>query len=229
MRTITPLLMKIDRRQELLRGWWMKCRGATAGTRFGLGVGLRILYPECLTVGDDVSIEGPGYLHCLSERGVHIGHQTSIARNLHLHCGGTLEDYAHGFFEIGDRSYIGPNAVMGAGGGIIIGNDVLFGPDVVVSSENHAIDDLNTPVNRLGVIRRGVVIEDGCWIASKAVILDGVRIGAGAVVAAGAVVSRDVPPGAIVVGVPARVMRYRGAKARTSSAAHEASQRAGQP
>ncbi len=209
---INLFLMKWERRQELLRGWWLQRRGARAGRRFGVGPGLRVLYPECLVVGDDVTIEGPGYLHCLSERGVRIGSHTSIARNIHLHCGGTPNDYAHGYFEIGDHCYIGPNAVMGAGGGIRIGSHVLFGPDVVISSEDHCFDDPDRLISSQGVTRHGVVIEDGCWIASKAVVLDGVTLGAGAVVAAGAVVTRNVPPGAIVAGVPARVVRYRGSK-----------------
>lgn len=209
-KAINSLLMKWERRQELLRGRWLRQRGVSAGQRFGVGPNLRILYPECLVVGDDVTIEGPGYLHCLSQRGVRIGSHTSIARNLWLHCGGTAEEHAHGFFEIGDHSFIGPNAVMGAGGGISIGNDVLFGPDVIVSSENHNIDDPRLLIREQGVNRKGVIIEDGCWIGSRAVILDGVRLSAGAVVAAGAVVTRGVPPGAIVAGVPARIIRFRG-------------------
>lgn len=202
--------MKLQRRLELLRGWWQQRRGVKAGVRFGLGPGVRILFPRCLTVGDDVTIEGPGYLHCLSARGVRIGSHTSIARNVWLHCGGTPEDYAHGYFEIGERSFIGPNAVLGAGGGITIGNGVLFGPDVVISSENHNFADPNIPIWQQGVSRKGVVIEDGCWIASKAIILDGVRIGHDSVVAAGAVVTENVPPFSVVGGVPARLLKRRG-------------------
>jgi acetyltransferase-like isoleucine patch superfamily enzyme len=204
------LRTRADRRLQLFRGWWFRYLGVRAGRRFGLGPRLEILFPACLEVGDDVAIEGPGYLHCLSERGVRIGSQTSIARNLWLHCGGTREDYAHGYFKIGENSFIGPNAVMGAGGGISIGNGVLFGPDVVVSSEDHSFSDPNTPIRDQDVNRKGVIIEDGCWIASKAVILDGVTIGQGSVVAAGAVVTSDVPPMSVVGGVPARILKRRG-------------------
>lgn len=206
------LELGLFRRRELLRGWWLQRRGVTAGRRFGVQPGVRILYPRCLDVGDDVTFEGPSYLHCLSERGVRIGSHTSFAHNLWLHCGGTPEDYAHGFLTIGDHSFVGPNAVLGAGGGIHIGNHVLFGPDVVVSAENHRFDDTGTLIAEQGVVRQGVVIEDNCWIASRAVILDGVTIGRGSVVAAGAVVTRDVPPGSIVAGVPARVIRRAGVR-----------------
>jgi acetyltransferase-like isoleucine patch superfamily enzyme len=203
------LSMKINRRLQLSRGWWWQRRGVTAGLRFGAGSRLEILFPGCLEVGNDVSIEGPGYLHCLSERGVRIGSHTSIARNVWLHCGGTSEDYVHGHFEIGNHSFIGPNAVIGAGGGITIKNNVLIGPGVVLSSENHNIADPQIPIREQGVSRQGVVIEEGCWIASKAIILDGVTIGHDSVIAAGAVVTQDVPPLTIVGGVPARVLNRR--------------------
>jgi carbonic anhydrase/acetyltransferase-like protein (isoleucine patch superfamily) len=205
-------LNKTYRRLELLRGRLARWRGAHAGARFGLGPGLVLLYPSAFYAGDDVTIEGPGYLHCLSGRGVRIGTGTSFARNLWLHCGGTFEDYDHGYFEIGEHSFIGPNAVMGAGGGITIGSHVLMGPDIVISSENHHFDDPQVRISDQGVFHRGVVIEDDVWIASKAVILDGVTVGHGSVIAAGAVVTRSVPPYSIVAGVPARVLRRRGEK-----------------
>ena len=201
---------RIERRLQLLRGQVARWRGARVGKRFGLGRGIRLLYPTCFQAGNDVTIEDYAFLHCLSKKGVRIGSHTSVARNLWLHCGGMPDTYSHGFFEIGEHSFIGPNAVMGAGGGIRIGNYVLFGPDVVVSSENHRFDDPDTRIRDQGVTRKGVVIEDDCWIASKAVILDGVTVGRGSVVAAGAVVTRDVPSYSVVAGIPAEVIRRRG-------------------
>ncbi len=157
-----------------------------------------------------MTIEGPAYLHCLSERGVCIGHHTSFGPNLWLHCGGTPQDCAHGFFEIGEHSFVGTNAVLGAGGGIQIGNNVLIGQSVNIHAESHVFDDCTRPIREQGVIYRTVVIEDDVWVGSKATILGGVTVGHGAVIGAGAVVTRSVPPLAIVVGVPARVLRYRG-------------------
>jgi carbonic anhydrase/acetyltransferase-like protein (isoleucine patch superfamily) len=201
---------RLERRLQLARGRWAQWRGVRAGQRFGLGAGLRILFPGCLEVGDDVTIEGPGYLHCLSERGVRIGGHTSIARNVWLHCGGSLEDHAHGWFEIGSHSFIGCNAVLGAGGGIRIGNNVLIGQGVHIHAENHIFHDTARPIREQGVHYQGVVIEDDVWIGSGAMILDGVTVGRGAVVAAGAVVTRSAPSMGIVAGVPARLIRRRG-------------------
>jgi acetyltransferase-like isoleucine patch superfamily enzyme len=60
-----------------------------------------------------------------------------------------------------------------------------------------------------GVTQKGIVIEDDCWIAANSIILDGVTIGRGSVVAAGAVVSKSVPPYSVVAGVPARIIKSR--------------------
>jgi len=200
---------RVERHLQLARGRWACWRGARAGIRFGLGARVEILFPRCLVVGNDVTIEGPGYLHCLSERGVRIGSHTSIARNLWLHCGGRPGDYAHGWVEIGEYTFIGCNAVLGAGGGIRIGSHVLIGQCVNIHAENHVYSDPHRLIREQGVSYRGVVIEDDVWIGSKATILDGVTVGRGAVIGAGAVVSKNVPAMAVVAGVPARILRWR--------------------
>lgn len=211
---ITAQDLRVERRLQLLRGRIMRWRGAETGRRFGVGRGVRLLYPSCFAAHDDVTISEYSYLHCLSERGVHIGNHTSIDRNLWLHCGGLPADHAHGCFEIGDRSYIGCNAVMGAGGGIHIGNDVLIGQCVNIHSETHRFADPACLISQQGVNYQGVVIDDDVWIGSKATILNGVTIGRGTVIGAGAVVTRSVPPYSIAVGVPARVIGVRGDKTR---------------
>jgi acetyltransferase-like isoleucine patch superfamily enzyme len=168
-----------------------------------------LLYPSFFTAGDDVTICELSYLHCLAERGVRFGNRTSIERNLWLHCGGTLEDYGHGFFEIGDDSFIGCNAVIGAGGGIRIGSQVQIGQCVNMHAENHRFEDGTRLISEQGVSYQGIVIEDDVWIGSKVTILDGVTIGRGAVIGAGALVNKSVPPYAIAVGVPVKVVGSR--------------------
>ncbi len=118
-------------------------------------------------------------------------------------------DHEHGFFSIGEYSYIGCNAVIGAGGGIQIGNHVLIGQSVNLHAENHNFSDPELRVDQQGVTYQGIIIEDDVWIGSKATILDGVRIGKGAVIAAGAVVTKSIPDYAIAMGVPARIVGSR--------------------
>lgn len=205
---------RIERRLELLRGKIVQLRGASVGKRFGVGRGVRMLYPKCFTAGDDVTIEDYSYLNCLSERGVWIGNHTSIDRNLWLSCGGTSENYVHGYLIIGEHSYIGCNAVLGAGGGIQIGDHVLIGQSVNIHAESHEFFDTARLIAEQPVSYRGVVIGDDVWVGSKVTILDGVTIGKGAVIGAGAVVTRSIPPMAIAVGVPARIIRFRNASQR---------------
>lgn len=96
-------------------------------------------------------------------------------------------------------------------GSITIGDQVFFGHAVAVLTGTHHID-LRGRARRKGIpaMGRDIVIGDGVWISSGALLLGPLTVGAHAVVAAGAVVTRDVPPGALVAGVPARVVRLVG-------------------
>jgi maltose O-acetyltransferase len=110
---------------------------------------------------------------------------------------------------IGPRSGIGINAVIQAP--CRIGCDVMMGPDVRIMTYAHSIDDLDTPmIDQAPPPPAPVTIMDNVYIGARVVILPGVTLGSGSVIGAGAVVTRDVPPNAIVGGVPARVLRVRG-------------------
>lgn len=200
---------RVERKLQLLRGRLVELRGARVGTRFGVGRNVSFLHPAHFMAGDDVTILEYGYLHCLSVRGVSIGSYSSIDRNVWLHCGGTSHDFSRGFFTLGEQSYIGCNAVLGAGGGIRIGNNVLIGQSVNIHAESHVFADAERLIKDQGITCQGVTIEDDVWIGSKATILDGVTVGRGAVVGAGAVVTKPIPPYAIAAGVPARIIGSR--------------------
>lgn len=98
---------------------------------------------------------------------------------------------------------------------VSIGNDVMFGPNVTVITGDHRIDILDRPMisltdkDKLPENDQDIVFEGDNWIGANATILKGVKIGYGAVVAAGAVVTQDVTPYAIVGGVPAKKIRNR--------------------
>ena len=94
-------------------------------------------------------------------------------------------------------------------GEIRIGNDVRIAPHVMIITANHKFDDVTRPIAKQGVERKSIVIEDDVWIAGRANIMAGVTVGRGSVVAAGAVVTHDVPPYSVVAGVPARVIKMR--------------------
>lgn len=111
--------------------------------------------------------------------------------------------------RVGSRSQLGQNSRIGPY--TIIGDDVVMGPDVVIMTTSHNFERLDVPINRQGHMQvRPVIIGSDVWIGTRVIILPGVTIGDQAVIGAGAVVTKDVPPRAIVGGNPTRVIRYRG-------------------
>lgn len=113
------------------------------------------------------------------------------------------------YSEFGKNIQIGKDVFINSGcrfqdhGGIIIGDGTLIGHNVVLATINHDLD----PQKRGDNILAPIIIGKRVWIGASATILPGVRIGDGAVVAAGAVVTKDVPERVVVGGVPARVLK----------------------
>lgn len=106
---------------------------------------------------------------------------------------------------IGDYTRIGLHSTVI--GPVTIGNHVNLAQGITVTALNHNFSDPSLPIDVQGISTMPVVIEDDVWIGANAVILPGVRIGRHSVVAAGAVVTRDVPSGSLVAGVPATVKK----------------------
>ena len=106
---------------------------------------------------------------------------------------------------IGDYTRIGiHNTIIGP---VTIGNHVNLAQGITVTALNHNFDDPQKRIDEQGVSTKPVVIEDDIWIGANAVILPGVTIGHHTVVAAGAVVTKDVPPHSLVAGVPAKIIK----------------------
>lgn len=122
----------------------------------------------------------------------------------------TIEDFATinngvGPVYIGDRSRIGLGCVVI--GPVTVGNDVMFAQNIVVSGLNHGYQDISLPPSLQAVETKPITIGDDVWIGANAVITAGVKIGKHAVIAAGSIVTKDVPDFSIVVGNPARIIK----------------------
>lgn len=109
--------------------------------------------------------------------------------------------------EIGNNSGIGVNCEIR--GPLKIGNDVMMGPEVKIITNSHVFSSVEKPMRLQGNVKRGIEIGDDVWIGARVIILPGVKVGSGSILAAGAVVTKDVPPFAIVGGVPAKILKFR--------------------
>ena len=116
-----------------------------------------------------------------------------------------------GDVTIGEHCYINPHCTLFSGNGITLGNYVLVAPGCVIAPTNHAHHSRREVMRNQGFMQSkgGVVIEDDVWIGANSTILDGSRIGRGAIIAAGSVVMRNVGEFEIWGGVPARLIGYR--------------------
>ncbi|MCP5382485.1 MAG: acyltransferase [Kordiimonadaceae bacterium] len=109
--------------------------------------------------------------------------------------------------EIGNNSEFGQRCLIHSD--VKIGDDVLMGPDVKIYSRNHITRSLEEPIRTQGKVTLRTIIGNDVWIGANVIILPGVVVNDHAVLAAGAVVSKDVPPYAIVGGNPSRILKYR--------------------
>ena len=123
-------------------------------------------------------------------------------------CSGTRLQVARNI-SIGNNVRIGEKSRISAVGGITIGNNVSLGPEVFIWSSNHNYYNPEKLPFDCNSKLKPVTIEDNVWIGARACITPGVTIGEGAVIAMGAVVTKDVPPCAVVGGNPATVLKYR--------------------
>ncbi len=106
--------------------------------------------------------------------------------------------------RVGRNVFVNHNCTLNDIGGITIGDEVFIGPRVSLISSGHPVDPA---LRRRQIVAAPIVIERGVWLCAGATVLHGVTVGEDSVVAAGAVVTRDVPAGVVAAGVPARVLR----------------------
>jgi len=162
-----------------------------------------------LILGRNCKIEEDVIIHSVCEHKVILGDNVTVCKGAVIRPSGYYSGNVGYGLRMGNNSSIGAYSYIGCSGKIEIGDNVMMGPGVNIIAENHVFEDVSIPMNRQGVTNVGIRIADNVWIGTRAIILDGVNIGEGAVIAAGALVNKDVPPYAIVGGVPAKVIKSR--------------------
>lgn len=137
-----------------------------------------------------------------------LGDRVSLYENVRLVVGDPVQHPDTGI-QVGSDVIVNAFCYLSGEGGLAIADEVLIGSHVRMLSAGHEIDGANESIWRNSLTYGRIRIERGAWIGAGATILEGVSIGEGAVVGAGSVVTRPVPPHGIVVGNPARFLRYR--------------------
>lgn len=144
-----------------------------------------------------------GYSHALQRGRMTMGRDVRLAPNSSFRNGERI--------ALGDQVQIGEYCALWAGAQtswIRVGARTTFGPNCFVTSADYGLA-AGERITDQPMVERDVIIEEDCWIGTKAVITAGVTLGAGCVVGAGSIVTKDVPAGAIVAGNPAKVIRQR--------------------
>jgi acetyltransferase-like isoleucine patch superfamily enzyme len=167
-------------------------RRARRFARFGSGT--TVGFPQAAVFGEDR---------------IEIGEDTLVGPNVSISAGmpRPIHSGTDPVLTIGDRCVIGKGSSIVAHERIVIGDDTFTGPHIYITDQNHGYTDLDVPIGAQLWKNAPVHIGPSCWLGHGAVVLPGVTIGRHVVVAAGAVVTTDLPDYCVAVGVPARVVR----------------------
>lgn len=198
----------IRRFLQLIRGVFLKIKLKSSSGLIFAGKNTKIFHSHKISTGRSLIIGDGVRIDALSKNGIVFGNNVTIQSNSIIECTGVINDLGEGLV-IGDNVGIAPNCFLQIRGKVTIGSNVLFGPGVYLFSENHNFSEISKFINEQGTSRKGVVIGNGVWVGSSSVILDGVSIGDNSIIAAGGVVTKNVPPNEIWGGVPAKFIKKR--------------------
>jgi galactoside O-acetyltransferase len=166
----------------LIRKLWYSIRFDGNNTKVFISLGCKFETPGSMTFYRNISI---GRNSFFSSNGgtIIIGNNAAFNSNVHIN--------------------------SSVGGKILIGDNVLVGPNVVMRTANHRFDNPALPINMQGHSFEDIIIENNVWIAANVVVLGGVKIGTGSIIAAGSVVTKDIPANVIAGGIPAMILKKR--------------------
>lgn len=155
-----------------------------------------------LKVGQNVVFDGKVIIDLTKGGEITIGKNTIIME-------GVIINPFGGKITIGNSCSINPYCVIYGHGGLNIGNFVRIATHTIIIPANHVFDSIDIPIYRQGLTTKGVVIEEDVWLGAGVTILDGVSIGKGSIIAAGAVIKSSIEPLSIYGGIPGKLLKKR--------------------
>ncbi len=175
------------------------------GVVLNRGVEIDIPRNNDLTIGDRVNLSRDVRISVMGQ-----GNKIRLANLVSLDRGVDLKAFEGSQLKIGEHTYIGPYTCISGYGKIEIGKDCRIASHSSLCAHNYNFTNPNKKIREQGFNFKGIRIEDDCWLGSGVKVVDGVTIGRGSIIGAGAVVTKDIPPYSIAVGVPAKVIDSRG-------------------
>ena len=190
---------------SVLRSWRVLLFSKKPNLIF-LGRKVRFFNLRNIVFGKWVQIEDHAFLSALGRAPITLGNHVRIGAFSRLIIS-TSFNHIGSFIKIGNHVGIGEFAYLGGAGGLEIGDDCIIGQYFSCHPENHNYENPEILIRKQGVSRKGIKIGGNCWIGAKVTILDGVEIGDNCVIAAGAVVTKSMPSGSLIGGLPAKVIK----------------------
>ncbi|MGL4620745.1 GAF domain-containing protein [Chroococcidiopsis sp.] len=175
------------------------------GKKVFIQEGVEFLSAEKIELGDEVYLFGNVKLNAWNDNcQILLGDRVAIDRGVDISCAGD-----NCTIEIGDGTFVGPYSCIAGPGNVRIGKDCMVAAHSGIVANNHIFADPLQRIRDQGVTKKGIEIGDDCWLGYGVKVLDGVTIGKGSVIGAGAVVTKDLPPYSVAVGVPAKAIDSR--------------------
>ena len=189
-----------------LRSEYYRSKFKSCGTNLNIGVGVRISHPECISVGDNVSIcDDVTIVARGGTSEINIGNDVNIMQRVYLDT-----EHDDSVINIGNDVYIGTGTTLFGHCGLDIGDHCLLAQNISLTPYSHIFEDPGRPIIAQGGHSRKVTIGRDSYIGMNVTILYSADIGEGSVVGSGAVVVKPLEPYSVAVGNPARVLRKRG-------------------
>jgi len=189
-----------------LRKWFFPGLFKKVGKGVVFGRNMTIRHPKKIEIGDNVVFDDNTVIDAKGEnnKGLKIGKNVLIGRNSSISCKG-------GDIEIGDYSNIGPNNIIISESTLEIGKYVFTSGQIyMIAGGNHTFERRDIPIwLQPSVSKGGIILEDDTWIGASSTILDGVKIGKGAIIGAATLVHKRIRPYTVNLGVPAQMIKER--------------------